>query len=215
MFSSLDQTLTTILCRHDNLYLDGLARAVGTPLVWLPMLLLALYVVIRSHSSALGIFQVVVASLVCLFSSEILAHLAHWLLPEERPVWLVPMTGARRYGLLSFITQNAMALAVWMHLLFRYRRLSIFLVLWALACHWSQVYMGLETACYVLLSVLSGGVAASLTYAGYLRLSVEGSVVPSRRRGVRTRTGYGEDDARLLLLCGIVLCLLCAFLAIL
>lgn len=161
----MDTALTLFFNGSQSLYLDGIAWTATQTSTWLPLALVLLYVVIRSNDLRGILFFVVGLSLSILLADQVASSVFKPLVARWRPshnpdiMYLVDVVRGYRggsYGFFSSHAANTMAVATFVSLVMRSKRLALWLGTWVLLNCWSRVYLGVHYVGDLLTGLLWG-----------------------------------------------------------
>lgn len=176
---ALDKSITLALNGSGSLYADGLMLLITHTLTWVPVGLVVLYVVFK-NSDMTHFALVVIAMTLCILLSNGLSELCKALVGRLRPcvdpsmaphLHLAGGYSVGGFGFFSAHAANTMSVGVFLAMLFRRRRLSVFIFLWSLLNGWSRVYLGVHFFGDVLVGFAVGLAGGLLLYAVYSRLT--------------------------------------------
>lgn len=149
----IDQTLTLALNGSHSLFADSLAVTATQTIIWIPLVLVLLYLLIRNNDLT-GIFGTILALALCILiadqtASSIFKPLVCRYRPTQDPhiMYLLDVVNGYRggrYGFFSSHAANTMAIATFLALMVRHRTLTIWLFSWALLNCWTRVYLGVH-----------------------------------------------------------------------
>lgn len=146
-------------------------------LVWLPLLLVTLYVLIYKQKWREVVLIMGAAILLVLLTDYVSASFIKPYFARLRPshhedfkayVMLVNGKTGGQYGFISNHAANGFGLAVFTSLIFRYRYYTISAFLWALITCYSRIYLGVHFISDVVGGALWGSLAGVFVYYVYL-----------------------------------------------
>ena len=200
---SFDRSLFLFLNGSDSAFLDGIFLSITKISTWIPLFLCMLYVVIKNNNARrclilLGLTVLLVAA-TDQFSSGLCKPFFHRLRPSHNPSMenLVDLVNGYRSGLYSFISghaTNTFAIAVYFSLIFRNRRTTVVLFLWAILSSYSRIYLGLHYPADIFAGAVSGSLIALLFYYIYLLSIKRFTYQRVNCSSLFTSTGYLKKD---------------------
>ena len=147
----MDQAITLFFNGSHSLYLDAFAWNATQLWVWLPFLLVIVYVLFREHDFSHFLF-IILATAICVIVTDQIASavfkpwIARWR-PTHTPEIMHTVDVVRGYrggfyGFFSSHAANTSAIATFLSLVIRHRNTSVALVLWVLLNCWTRLYLG-------------------------------------------------------------------------
>lgn len=216
----IDRHITLALNGSSSLFADNLMMIFTSTLTWVPVGILLLYIIIKNNDLP-RVLAVFAALILCVAVSSSLSGICKALILRPRPcndlVFMDLISTVNGYscsgsGFFSAHSANTMAIAVFLALLFRRLRDSLWFFLWSLINGWSRIYLGVHYFGDVITGFAVGAIVGTLLFLLYERIA---SHMPKLSRVVSseyTRTGYLSTDIDLLavglLLTLIVACIL-------
>ena len=172
---TFDRTLTLLLNGSSSLYWDHVAWMATSTIVWFPVALVLLWVIIRAGNMRSILLLLLFLGLAVLLADQVASGICKPLFARPRParsldiMYAVDIVGGYRggkYGFFSSHAANTMAIATFLSLVVRYRRLTLHLMAWVLLNCWTRVYLGVHYASDLAVGLLWGTViGVSLFYA--------------------------------------------------
>lgn len=157
--------LLTLNGFHCRLF-DILMWTVSDKWVWIPFYVLLAYLVLRRNTWRHGVLCLLLIGMVILVTDQTCASLIRPAVQRLRPsspdnpisslVHIVNGYHGGRYGFPSCHAANSFALATFLSLYFRRRRMTILLVAWAAVVSYSRIYLGVHYPGDVLCGMLVG-----------------------------------------------------------
>lgn len=205
--------------QYHSLFLDSLASVLSYPALWLPLMLLFMYVLIRNNN-----LQELLWIFLFLFSTVVLANQGIYILQSyfspdtlSKDMVILALNYHREgVGILASLIPAAPAMGIFLALLVRHRNLTLCLVAWSILNSWTRLYLSivspLEWGSEFVGQLLLGTLMYLLFMTWHKRIN---SPHLKRKHAVRTLTGYSEADIRLIILGHALTFLLIAFLAFL
>lgn len=203
----LDKSLLLFLNGSDSLFLDGFFLALTETTTWIPLFLSMLYVVIKNNNARRCLILLGLTALLVVatdqFSSGFCKPFFHRFRPSQEPSLdgLVDMANSYKgslYGFISGHATNTFAIATYFSLIFRNRRTSIILFIWAMMSSYSRIYLGLHYPGDILAGAFSGTIIAILFYIIFNLLSRRFCIQKENYSSLFTSTGYWIKDFLLL-----------------
>lgn len=172
----MDQAITLFFNGSHSLYLDAFAWSATHIQVWIPFLLVIVYVLFKEHDFA-HFFFIIGAAIFCVVVSDQVASsifkplIARWR-PTHNPqiMHLTDIVAGYRGGYFGFFSShaaNTFSIATFLSLIFRDRNVYISLFCWALLNCWTRIYLGVHYMTDLLVGALWGSMIAFLAFRVY------------------------------------------------
>ena len=152
-FIELDKNLLLQWNGSDSLFWDGFMWVSTSTFIWIPLGIVLLYVIIRNNSPKEAFITLLAIALVITLADQISSGICKPLFARFRPtqdpeiMYLVDtVNGYRggRYGFISSHAANTFAMAVFVSLLTKSKRLAVVLLSWAILNAYSRIYLGVH-----------------------------------------------------------------------
>ncbi len=198
-----DQELLVALNGSSSLFLDGVMMTITKTGTWIPLFACLLYAIIRNNSWRGTLLVIVMTTLLVLlcdqFASGFCKPYFHRLRPSQEPelAAVIDLVNDYRSGLYGFISShasNTFGVAVFFSLLFRSRRVTPLLLLYACLASYSRIYLGVHYPLDILMGALWGVLCGVAVYALYCWLSKRFVPTPHHISSFFTATGYRRTD---------------------
>ena len=200
---SLDQQLLLQWNGSDSLFLDHLMTGITSTVAWLPVAVVLLYVFVKNNTMrGVGLILLFLSLSILLadqFSSSFCKPYFARFRPAQDPLlmYMVDVVeGYRggRYGFISSHASNTFAVCVFVSLLVRHRWMTFSMVLWAVLCSYSRIYLGVHYPGDIFFGMLWGMLVGLVMYAAcafFLRkMSPDRNFISTQY----TSTGYAVAD---------------------
>lgn len=169
----IDQALTLMLNGSNSLFIDGIAWTATQTSTWLPLLLVLIYVIIQGNNMK-GVVSLIIGGALCILladqvASSIFKPLVERWRPTHNPfiMYSVDIVNGYRggnYGFFSSHAANTMSIATFFSLIFRNKKMCIWLYSWVLLNCWSRVYLGVHYIGDLMAGLLWGGTVGYVIY---------------------------------------------------
>jgi undecaprenyl-diphosphatase len=169
ILKELDRELFLFLNGLGHPYLDQFMIWMSAKLVWIPLYLLIIFFLIKKFKRQAWIPILLIIAAVGLsdfITSGIMKPFFERLRPCKDPDLtglVVNIGGCGRYGFASSHAANTMALAVFLHLIYR-NSYTVLLILWALVVSYSRVYLGVHYPGDILVGMIIGALLSAGLY---------------------------------------------------
>ena len=175
-----DRGLLLLINGHHAPMLDSLMWMVSGRLTWLPLYLLLAFMLFRREGLRRGLIAAVMIAVMIVAVDQLCASVIRPLVCRLRPsnpdnpvsALVTVVNGYRggRYGFPSCHAANTFALATFLSLVFRNRRITLCLMAWSLLVGLSRVYLGVHYPADILGGCVIGALIAAVCYRA-LRLA--------------------------------------------
>ncbi|MCQ2194209.1 MAG: phosphatase PAP2 family protein [Paludibacteraceae bacterium] len=186
-----------------NVFLDGFMWMSSMIVVWLPVILMLIYILYKTKGKqALWIvLAIAIVFLLCdQISSSLLKPYVARLRPSHDPLVMDMLEYVRDYhggqfGFPSSHAANSFGFATFSALLFRNRLYTFAALLWAAVCAYSRIYLGVHFPGDILVGTLLGISVGFFCYFCYRRFFGEPFRTPN---SVFTESGFLRKDLNIL-----------------
>lgn len=174
-----DRAATLAINGSDSIFLDGVAGLYTEIYVWVPLALIAIFLIVRNITPRRILLVLLMIALVVLIcdqvSSGVFKPMFHRLRPtrDESILHLVDTVNGYRGGLYGFFSghaANSFGIAVFMIWLVRELWFSIAVSFWATINSLIRCYLGVHFIGDILVGMLFGALVGTLVYFLYLFL---------------------------------------------
>lgn len=206
-----DKSLLLAINGSDSIFWDGCMKIYTTISIWIPLMLILLYILVKNNSFKdfllLLLFVAAVVGLTDTISSGICKPFFERWRPTHDPelMYLVDVVDGIRgkdYGFTSSHAANSFGIATFLILLVRNRVLTISLIFWASMNAFTRMYLGVHYPGDILAGTIIGVVVGWSFYRLYRYLTNLQKSNTSRDwiSDQYTKTGYLVSDIYLFLL---------------
>lgn len=197
-----DQQLTLTVNGSESVFWDNIAICVTNTFAWTLVIAMLLVVFFRNndHRGALLILlsiglMIFVADRLC--SGLVKPLVARWR-PTQDPeiMYMVDVLNGYRGGRFGFFSGhacNTMCMAVFLSRLFRFRPVTITLILWSLSTTFTRIYLGVHYLGDITVGFIMGIIIGLVFYYIYNKVSLR-LHTPRRMSSEYTTTGYQKRD---------------------
>jgi undecaprenyl-diphosphatase len=206
-----DKYLLLAINGSDSIFWDGCMKVYTTISIWIPLILILLYILIKNNSfkDFLLLFFAIILVVTCtdVISSGICKPFFERWRPTHDPelMYLVDVVDGIRgkdYGFTSSHAANSFGIATFLILLIKNRALTISLLIWASLNAFTRMYLGVHYPGDILVGTMIGVIVGWLIYRFY-RYIIRLQKRNSHRDWISTqytKTGYLVSDIYLFLL---------------
>ncbi|MGP1477133.1 MAG: phosphatase PAP2 family protein [Phocaeicola sp.] len=174
----IDTNLFLWLNGFHNSFFDSLMWFVSEKFIWVPMYTIFLYVILKKYKSHhLQLFLIAMFfinfAISDFFCGNFLRHLICRPRPAnmESPIWqFVHIINGYRgghYGFPSCHAANSLGLAMLTYLLFRRKRMALFMFSWAAIHSYSRIYLGVHYPGDIFVGAIIGITTASCVFLSF------------------------------------------------
>ncbi|CCY36164.1 putative uncharacterized protein [Tannerella sp. CAG:118] len=168
----LDRTVLLFFNHFHTLYLDQVMWVYTGKIIWLPLIVMLVYVVFHRSwkEGILAALMIILVVTICdQVASSIFKPLFERLRPTRDPdfsqyVTIVNNYRGGKYGFASSHASNGFGLAIFTALLFKNRFYSFTAVLWALITCYSRMYVGVHYPGDILAGIVIGIITSFVVY---------------------------------------------------
>lgn len=169
----LERNLFFALNGSDSQFIDNVMWMLSGRLVWIPLFLFIIFLFFYKTNWKDGLlvtlFFILLFAACDQLASSFFKPLFERFRPTHHPDFkeLVDIVNGYRGGRFGFISShatNSFGLAVFLSLLFRYRRTTIVVLLWALLNSYTRIYLGVHFVSDILAGMIAGSVLGYLFY---------------------------------------------------
>lgn len=203
---NLDNNITLALNGSNSLYADGIMLQATSTLTWIPVGVILIYVIVKNNEFPrllTTIAMLVACVAICTTLSEISKALFERWRPCNDPFIMhavKTVNGYReaKFGFFSAHSANTMSIAVFLSLLFKKPRATLFILTWSVLNGWSRIYLGVHYFGDVITGFAVGAIAGGILYIVCTKISSHISPSPHAISSEYTRGGFPTADVDLL-----------------
>ena len=173
---NIDQAITLFINGSHSLFIDGMALTATHTSTWIPLMIVLLYTIIQGNNLR-GVFLFIIAFALCiLISDQMASTICKPLFERWRPthdpeiMYLVDTVNGYRggkYGFFSSHAANTMSIAVFLSLVLKHKRLSIWLFSWVALNCWTRVYLGVHYVGDITVGLIWGTIVGYVIHKCY------------------------------------------------
>ena len=191
----------------DSLFWDGFMWVATGTWVWLPVMAVLLYIIIKNNKIQETLLIIVMMALVITLADQIASGFCKPFFARYRPtqdpdiMYMVDIVNGYRGGRFGFISShaaNTFAATVFLSLLIKRKSLTFMLVLWAVLNSYSRIYLGVHYPGDILFGTLEGCLVGYLVYLLYKFIQKRLFYKPRCISNQYTAGGYLISDINLL-----------------
>ena len=200
---SWDRTLFLALNGADSLYLDGFMWTVSRTVVWVPLMVIIAYVILKNNGLRSFLLTVLFLAILITITDQVSSHLAKPFFHRFRPTHdpeiyqMVNYVNGYRGGLYGFFSShasNTFGVAIFLSLLFRKASVTSILYSYALLCSYSRIHLGVHYPGDILVGACFGTLAGLLVYLAYNYLNRRLGLSRTFYSNTFTKTGFIQSD---------------------
>lgn len=206
-----DKYLLLAMNGSDSIFWDGCMKVYTTIAVWIPLIMILLYILMKNNSLKDFLLLLLFISLVVTFTDVISSWICKPFFERWRPtndpelMYLVDVVDGIRgkdYGFTSSHAANSFGIATFLLLLVKNRTLTVSLLLWAAMNAFTRIYLGVHYPGDILAGTLIGVTVGFSIYRLYSYI-LNHQKHNKKRDWISdqyTKTGYLVSDIYLFLL---------------
>lgn len=206
IFTSLietDHIATLALNGTNSLFLDGVVYLYTTIYIWIPCILVLLFILIRNVKRDTLLLVLLMIGLVVLTCDHLSSSIFKPLFERYRPtrdlnlLHLIDTVNGYRggqYGFFSGHAANSFGLATFLSLLVKNRNMTISMFVWATLNMLTRVYLGVHFVGDILVGMMAGMVIALLYFTIYRLLVRKRIIYQHKESESYTITGFLRSD---------------------
>jgi len=190
---------------HHTAYWDTFMWIYSGKMIWIPLAVAGLIVFVYKIKWKEALVLLICASLIGLicdfFSAQVIKPYFERFRPTHHPDFQTLVETVRnyrggRYGFISNHAANGFGIVAFTSLLFRYRYLTMTMILWATTTAYSRIYLGVHFISDVVGGAIWGTIAGFIVYYIYLTSRRYILKVPKEELKVPV---YSKDRAKILI----------------
>lgn len=197
-----DQQLTLAVNGSDSIFWDNIAYCVTNTFAWSLVILTLVIIFFRNNDLRTTLLILLTIGLMILVADQLCSGLVKPLVARWRPtqdpdimyqVDIINGYRGGRYGFFSGHACNTMCMAVFLSRLFRFRPITITLIIWSITTTITRIYLGVHYLGDITVGFIMGTIIGGLFYYIYNKVSVR-LHAPRRMSSEYTATGYEKRD---------------------
>lgn len=205
---NIDQAITLFINGSQSLFIDGIALTATHTSTWIPLMIVLLYIIIQGNNLR-GVFLFIIAFALCiLISDQMASTICKPLFERWRPthdpeiMYIVDTVNGYRggkYGFFSSHAANTMSIAVFLSLILKHKKLSIWLFSWVALNCWTRVYLGVHYVGDITVGLIWGTIVGYVIHRcyNYYLLKSETNANAAISNSVQTTPFYSSHNINL------------------
>lgn len=169
---NIDTNLFLFLNGLHNSFFDEIMFYASNRFIWIPLYLIIIYFIVRKFKIK-GIFISIILILTVALADDVSVHFFKNIFLRYRPchnlniqnlVHIVHGHCGGQYGFISSHASNVFTVASMVSLIFKNKKVSIFIFVWAIFVSYSRIYLGVHYPLDVVVGALLGLTIGYLSY---------------------------------------------------
>lgn len=206
-YITADKELLLSLNGSQSLFWDGFMWIATSTIIWLPMIVMLLYIIIKNNKIQEALLIIILITLVVTLADQIASEICKPFFARFRPtqdpyiMYMIDIVNGYRGGRFGFISShaaNTFAVSIFLSLLVKRKSFTFMLLFWAILNSYSRIYLGVHYPGDILFGTIEGCFIGYIIYRFYRFIQKKFFYKPRCISNQYTTSGYLISDITLL-----------------